>query len=149
MVSEPNFILGIKQNISRKQKKNITCTPPLEVTHVYLLDLDSMASYSHRGSVLCPRIHKLKQTRDINIRSMHIKPSPDETNKIDVLHDISRQKPRNPTSNGSRTRHHTWTMAIGTLTCAAEDSRLPDQISATRVAKTTLSFPDPLDLRIW
>uniref|UniRef100_A0A7N2LGJ5 Uncharacterized protein n=1 Tax=Quercus lobata TaxID=97700 RepID=A0A7N2LGJ5_QUELO len=94
------------------------------------------------------KIHKLKQTRDINIRSVHIKPSPDETNKTYVLHGISRPKPRNPTSNGSRTCHHARPMAPGTLTRAAEDSRLPARISVTRAAKPALSSSDPFGLRI-
>ena len=34
-------------------KKILTCIPPSEVTHVYLLDLDSTASCSCHGSVLC------------------------------------------------------------------------------------------------
>ena len=34
-------------------KKIQTCIPPSEVTHISLLDLDSMTSCSHHGSVLC------------------------------------------------------------------------------------------------
>ena len=52
MVSEPNFVLGIKQNL-KQTKKILTCTPPSEVTHTYLLDLDSTASRSRHGSQLC------------------------------------------------------------------------------------------------
>ena len=53
MVSEPNFILGIKQ-ISLANKEDLTCTLPTEVTHACLLDLDSTASRSRHGSLLGP-----------------------------------------------------------------------------------------------
>uniref|UniRef100_A0A7N2R0X0 Uncharacterized protein n=1 Tax=Quercus lobata TaxID=97700 RepID=A0A7N2R0X0_QUELO len=62
------------------------------------------------------------------IKSVHIKPSPNETNKTNVLHGISRSKPRNLTSNGNRTCHHARTTSTRTLTHAAEDSRLPARI---------------------
>ena len=52
MVSEPNFVLDIKQT-SLANKKILTCTPPSEVTHTCLLDLDSTASRSRHGSLLC------------------------------------------------------------------------------------------------
>ena len=51
MVSKPNFVLGIKQNISSKQKKDDHVHTPFEVTHAWLLDLDSTASHSHHGSM--------------------------------------------------------------------------------------------------
>ena len=51
----------------------------------------------------CVQILKPKKFVLLLIRSVHIKPLPDETNKTDALHGISRPKPRNLTSNGSRT----------------------------------------------
>ena len=53
MVSEPNFILGIKQ-ISLTNKEDSHVHTSSEVTHAYLLDLDSTASRSRHGSLLCP-----------------------------------------------------------------------------------------------
>ena len=81
------------------------CTPPSEVTHACLLDLDSMASRSHHGLLLCPD----SQAQAICASPYKIfahQPLPDETNKTEVLHGISQPKPRNPTSNRSRTRRH-------------------------------------------
>ena len=52
MVSEPNFVLGIKQK-SLANKEILMCTSQSEVTHVCLLDLDSTASCSRHGSLLC------------------------------------------------------------------------------------------------
>ena len=69
-------------------------------------------------------MHPLLQTCGPNREMEDIKPSPDETNKTEELHGISWTKPRHPTSNGSRTRHHAWIMASGTLTRAAEGSWL-------------------------
>ena len=46
-------------------------------------------------------------------------------------------------------RHHAWTTALGTITRGVVDSRLPARISTTRTAKTALSSPDLLGLRIW
>ena len=107
-----------------------------------------MASRSHHGSVLCQN-PTTKQFVPLPIRSMHIKHFPNETNKTDGLHGISRPKPKNLTSNGSCMRHHVRTLALGTITCAVKDSRLPARIWATCVAKTALSSPDLLGLRIW
>ena len=80
---------------------------------------------------------------------MQIPASPDETNTTDVLHDLSQKKPRNSTSNGSCTRHHTQTTAPRTRTRAAADSRLLGQISVTRAAKKALSSTNLHGLRIW
>ena len=101
------------------------CTSPSEVTYVCLLDLDSTASRSRHGSLLCPDPQIKQAVTCLNIRFAQIQASPDEANTTDVLHGISRPKPRNPTSNGSRTRYHARTTAPGTLTRAAADSRLP------------------------
>ena len=133
MVSEPNFILGIKQ----------TSLASKEDSHVHT------TIRSHTCLSAGSRLHGISQSVPLPIRSVHIKPSPDETNKTKVLHSISWTKPRHPTSNGSLTRHHTRTMAPGTLTRAAEGSWLPAWISATHAAKTALSSLDLLSLRIW
>ena len=147
MVLEPNFDLGIKQ----------TSLASKEDSHLHTI------IRSHTRLATASRLHGISQLPWLTavsrssspsnpclpIRSEHIKPSPDETNKTKVLHGISWTKPRHPTSNGSHTRHHARTMAPRTLTRAVEGSWLPAWISATRVAKMALSSPDLLDLRIW
>ena len=75
------------------------CTSPSEVTYVCLLDLDSTASRSRHGSLLCPDPQIKQAVTCLNIRFAQIQASPDEANTTDVLHGISRPKPRNPTSN--------------------------------------------------
>ena len=129
-------------------KKILTCIPPSEVTHVCLLDLDSTASRSRHGS-LCVQIFKPKQSVPLPIRFAQIQASPDESNTTDVLPCISRPKPRNPTSNGTCTRHHARTMAHRTLTRAAADCQHRGQISVTRAANKALSSTDLLGLKNW
>jgi len=53
MISEPGFVLDIKQTSLQQAKKILTCTPPFEITYACLLDLDSTVSHSHCGSMLC------------------------------------------------------------------------------------------------
>ena len=64
----------------------------------------------------CVQNFKPKQSVPLPIRSAQIQASLDEANTTDVLPCISLPKPRNLTSNGSRTRHHTRTMAPRTHT---------------------------------
>ena len=86
------------------------CTPPSKVTHVCLLDLDSTASSSHHGAVLCQN-PTTKQTVTYLLRFVHIKPSLDETNTADMLHGLPRPKPKNSAPIDSCTCHHAHTMA--------------------------------------
>ena len=58
-------------------------------------------------------------------------------------------KTQEPDLNGSRPHYHAQTTTPGTLTRITEGSQLPAWISATRTAKTALSSPDLLGLRIW
>ena len=147
MVSEPNFVLGIKQtSLANKEDSHVHTSS--EVTHACLLDIDSTASRSRHGSLLCPD-PKPKQSVPLPIRSTQIQASPDEANTTDVLPCISRPKPRNPTSNGSCTRHHARTMAHRTLTRAATDCQHRGQISVTRAANKALSSTDLLGLKNW
>ena len=53
MVSEPNFVLGIKQ-ISLTNKEDSHVHTSSEVTHACLLDLDSTTSHNRHDSLLCP-----------------------------------------------------------------------------------------------
>ena len=47
------MFLASNKNL-KQVKKILMCTSPSEVTHVCLLDLDSTASRSRHGSLLCP-----------------------------------------------------------------------------------------------
>ena len=124
------------------------CKSPSEVTHVCLLDLDSTASRSRHGSLLCPD-HKPKQSVSLPIRSVHIKPSPVEIDPTDVLLGLPRGKPRNPDNQKLATRLHAPLLAPKSLSRAASDSSLPDRLLGPRTAHTALSSTDLLDLRIW
>ena len=95
----------------------------------------------------CVQILKPKQSVPLPIRSVHIKPSPNETNKTEVPNSISRPKPKNPTSNGSHTRPHALTTAPRTLTHATSDSWLPDHVIGTHAAMTASSSIDLQKLR--
>ena len=120
-----------------------------EVTHTCLLDLDSTASCSRHGSLLCQDPQAQAIRASFPIRSAQIQTSPDEANTTDVLPCISRPKPRNSTSNGSHTRHHARTMAPENFTRAAADCQHRGQISVTRAANKALSSTDLLGLKNW
>ena len=83
------------------------------------------------------------------IRSVHIKPSPVETDPTDVLLGLPRRKPRNPDNQKLATRLHAPLLAPESLSRAASDSSLPDRLLSPRAAHTALSSTDLLDLRIW
>ena len=53
MVSEPNFVFGIKQT-SLANKEDSHKHTAIKSTHACLLDLDSTTSRSRHGSLLCP-----------------------------------------------------------------------------------------------
>ena len=97
----------------------------------------------------CVQILKPKQSVSLPIRSVHIKPSPVETDITDVLLGLPRGKPRNPVNRKLTTRHHVPQLAPENLPRAASDSSLPDRLLGPRVAQTALSSIDLLDLRIW
>ena len=69
------------------------CTPPSKVTHACLLNLDSMVSRTHHGSVLCQN-PTTKQTMTKLLKFMHIKPLPNKTNHTDVPHGLLQEKPK-------------------------------------------------------
>ena len=49
--SQTSFLASNKN--LQQAKKILMCTSLSEVTHIYLLDLDSITSHSHHGSMLC------------------------------------------------------------------------------------------------
>ena len=83
------------------------------------------------------------------VRSVHIKPSPVETDPTDVLLGLPRGKPRNPVSQKLATRRHAPQLASESGSRAALDSSIPDRLLGTRAALKALSSTDLLGLRIW
>ena len=97
----------------------------------------------------CVQILKSKQSVSLPIKSMHIKPSPVETNPTDMLLGLPRGKPRNPVNRKLSTRHHAPQLASENLPRAASDSSLLDCLLGTRAAQTALSSTYLLGFRIW
>ena len=83
----------------------------------------------------------------LNIRSAQIQASPDEANTTNMLHDLSRPKPRNPVTRSPATRHHTPQLSSENLPRAASDSSLPDRLLGTRAALMASSSTDLQNLR--
>ena len=147
MVSEPNFVLGIKQtSLANKEDSHVHTSS--EVTHACLLDLDSTASRSRHSSLLCPD-PKPNQSVPLPIRSAQIQALPDETDTTDVLLRLPRGKPRNPANRKLATRCHAPQLASESLSRAASDSSNPDRLLGTCAALKASSSTDLLGLRIW
>ena len=75
--SQTSFLASNKN--LQQAKKILTCTSLSEVTHVCLLDLDSMASCSRHGSVLCqnPTTKQCLSLSDLCTSRLHLsKPTP-------------------------------------------------------------------------
>ena len=83
------------------------------------------------------------------VRSVHIKPSPVETDPTDVLLGLPRGKPKNPVNRMQATRRHAPQIASKSLSRAALDSSISDRLLGTRAALKALSSTDLLGLRIW
>ena len=87
----------------------------------------STASHSYHGnSVAASLLHlwSLKQSVSLPIRSVHIKPSPVETDPTDVLLGIPQGKPRNLVNRNQATRRHAPQIASEAISRAASDSSL-------------------------
>ena len=95
------------------------------------------------------KIHKLKQTRDINLRFVQNKPSFRETNYITMLLGLSCGKPKTPVTLSHLMRPHALLEHSDTIPRAAEGSPLLDQNLATRAAMKALQSDDLHSLRIW
>ena len=85
----------------------------------------------------------------LTIRSIHIKPSPVETDPTDMLLGLPRGKPRNQVNRKLSTRHHAPQLAPENLPHAASDSSLPDHLLGTRATQMALLSTDLFGLRIW
>ena len=145
MVSKPNFILGIKQNISSKQKQRISSAHHHQKSHMLIcwIYLHSISQPLWLNAV--SKIHKLKKTHDINIRSMQIKASLDETNHTDMLHGLSWSKPRKLVSPKHLTRIHTLSLFWPSSPSATLDSSVSDlpnhQSPSINLSRTHLHVP--------
>ena len=84
-----------------------------------------MASHSHHGSVQCQN-PTTKQSVPLPIRSVHIKPSPIETDQTDVPLGLLRGKPRNPVNRNLATCLHEPQLAPEYLSLATSESSLAD-----------------------
>ena len=146
MVSEPNFVLGIKQtSLANKEDSHVHTAIR---SHTYL----SVASRLH--SILQPSwlnavFRSSSPSNPCLFRSVHIKPSPVETDPTDVLLGLPRGKPRNPVSQKLATRRHAPQLASESGSRAALDSSIPDRFLGPRAAQTALSSIDLLGLKIW
>ena len=78
----------------------------------------------------CVQILKPKKSVSLPIRSVHIKPSPVETDPTDMLLGLPRGKPRNPINRKLDTRRHAPQLAPENLPRAASDSWLLDRVRA-------------------
>lgn len=113
MVSKTNFFLGIKQASLHSKEishmhNNRDQPPPSQP--LALLPPKSGLHGIMQPPLLTPlsKIHKPRKLCPSNHRSVQIEPLPVETNHIDVLHGIPRQKPKNPISIGISMCLHTW-----------------------------------------
>ena len=97
----------------------------------------------------CVQFLKTKQSVSFPTRSVHIKPSPVETDPTNVLLGLLRGKPRNPVNLKQATHRHAPQIASESLSRAASDSSLPDRLLGPRATQTALSSTDLLRLRIW
>ncbi|XP_065619601.1 uncharacterized protein LOC136063328 [Quercus suber] len=68
------------------------------------------------------------QTQAQLLRSVQIQASLDETNTIDVIHDLPRPKPRNRESKDLRTRHHALTKPSVAPPTRCRSSRISEKI---------------------
>ena len=87
MISEPNFVLGIKQKSLASKEDSHVHTDPQQCACL-LLDLGLKHHAATMETPLLPRYYISNLSSKSNhspIRSVHIKPSPVETEPTDVL----------------------------------------------------------------
>ena len=121
------------------------CTSPSEVTHVCLLDLDSIASRSRHGSLLCPD----PQAQAICVSPYQI--CAHQAFACRNRHNRRALRPpaRKTKKSGQPKANHAPQLAPKNLPRATLDSSLPDRLLGPRAAQTALSSTDLLGLRIW
>lgn len=109
MISEPNYILGIQQNIY-KAKKFPTCTtqinPPSQLLALLPLGFGLHGIMQPLSLTPVFKIHKPSKLCPFNNRSMQSEPLTNETNYIDVLLGPLNEKPRNLVTRSLHTCHN-------------------------------------------
>ena len=120
MVSEPNFVLGIKQkSLASKEDSHV---------HITVRSHTCLSAGSRLHSILQPPWLTVvsrssnQASRDLTFRSVQINASPNETNHKYVIHGLSRSKPRKLVSVGIVTHPYTPKRAL-------ENSHAPPQIN--------------------
>ena len=123
MVSEPNFVLGIKQkSLASKEDPHVHITIR---SHTCLSAGSRLHGISqHHGSMLCQ--NPTKQSVPLPIRSVHIKPLPVETDPTDVLLGLPRGKPKNLVNRNLAMRPYTPQLAPEYLPLSTSESSLAD-----------------------
>ena len=107
MVSEPNFVLGIKQkSLASKEDSHMRNTDPQQCTCL----LSHLGLQHHAATMETPLLPRcyisdlLSKSNHSPIKSVHIKPSPVETEPTAVLLGLPRRKPKNPVNRKLATR---------------------------------------------
>ena len=149
MVSEPNFVLGIKQkSLASKEDSHVRNTDPQQCACL----LSHLGLQQHAATTetpLLPRCYISDLSSKSNhspIRSVHIKPSPVETEPTAVLLGLPRRKPRNPVNRKLATRRHAPQLAPENLPRAASDAWLSDH---DRAHTPPWRPPQPPIYRTW
>ena len=125
MVSEPNFVLGIKQqSLASKEDSHVRNTDPQQCTCL----LSHSALQHHAATTETPSLPRcyisdlLSKSNHSPIRSVHVKPLPVKTEPTDVLLSLPQGKPRNPVNRKLATRLHAPQLAPENLPRAASDA---------------------------
>ena len=113
-----------------------------------MLDLDSTASRSHHGSLLC---------LDPQAQAIRVSPNQICAHQAFACRNRSHRraprpparKIRNPVNRKLAMRRHAPQLVSESLSRAASDSSLPDRLLGTRAALKALLSTDLLGLRIW
>ena len=147
MVLEPNFILGIKQtSLASKEDYHVHATIRSHTCLSSRFRLHGISQPPWLSAV--SKIHKLKQTRDINLRFVQNKPSFRETNYTYMLINLLCGKPRTPITLSLCTCLHMLPEFSGVL-CATINSWLLHQLLDTHVAMRALTSANLRSSRIW
>ena len=122
----------------------LTCTPPSEVTHTCLLDLDSTASRSRHGSLLCLD----PQAQAIRVSSYQIC-----THQAFACRNRSHRRAPRPSvrktqKSGQPKASHAPQLASESLSHTASDSSLPGRLLGTLAALKASTSTDLQNLRL-
>ena len=110
MVSELNFVLGIKQlSLRSKEVSHALNIFAIVTLLAHRSGLHGFTQLPHNYHCYLAAMSSISQACHASpFRFMQIKPSPNETNYIDVLLNLLREKPRSTATIGNCTRLHAW-----------------------------------------